>query len=347
MRLELMLVLAVSGAATGVSTEEAKDAMVALNRAYWDGTRHYFRKTPEADGARLDFWMTAHVWECVMDACERHGAPEFKEQIGQVYDGFLEAHPDWRTNPYNDDVMWWTIAGARASRITGEDRYLTKAKSEFDRVWTQEVNATLNGGMWWRSDSHRSKNACVNGPAVITAMELAWALKDESYAAKARELYAWERATLFDPNTGAVYDNISTRGRVSRRLFTYNQGTFIGAAVRLYRWSGDACYLADANLAADCMRQRLCDPNGILKSEGQGDGGTFKLIGARYLVELAQATQRQDLLDWLGKNAETAWSNRRRSDNIMGFDWSRPVRDDQIIQCQTAAAPVVLLNLLR
>ncbi len=347
MRLGLMLVLVLGSAASGVTTEEAKEAMVALNRAYWDGTRHYFRKTPEADSPRLDFWMTAHVWECVMDAYERHGAPEYKEQIGQVYDGFIEAHPDWRTNPYNDDVMWWTIACVRAYRITGEERYLTKAKSEFDRIWAQEVDETLGGGMWWRNDSHRSKNACVNGPAAITALELAAVLKDESYADKARELYAWERASLFDPNTGAVYDNISTRRRVSRRLFTYNQGTFIGAARRLYRWSDDARYLADANLAADCMRQRLCDPNDILKREGQGDGGTFKLIAARYLVELAETTQREDLVDWLRENADTAWDNRRRSDNIMGFDWSRPVKDDEVVQSQSAAAAVVLLNLLK
>jgi predicted alpha-1,6-mannanase (GH76 family) len=321
--------------------------MAALNRAYWDATQHCFRKTPAADGKRLDFWMTAHVWGCVMDAYERHGDARYKEQIGQVYDGFIEANPDWRTNPYNDDVMWWTIACARAYGITREERYLTKARSEFDRLYGREADAALGGGMWWRSDSHRSKNACVNGPAAITAMDLALALKDATYADKARGLYAWERATLFDPNTGAVYDNVNTTGRVSRRLFTYNQGTFIGAALRLYRWSADTRYLADANLAADCMRQRLCNVDGILKSEGQGDAGTFKLIGVRYLVELAQTTQRKDLFDWLRKNADMAWRNRRVSDNIMGFDWSKPVKDEEVIQCQSAAAGVVLLNLLK
>ena len=187
----------------------------------------------------------------------------------------------------------------------------------------------------------------MNGPAAITAMELSFALKDETYAGKARDLYAWERATLFDPNTGAVYDNANTTGRVRRRLFTYNQGTFIGAALRLYRWSGDKHYLADAILAGDCMRQRLCNQDGILKSEGQGDAGTFKLIGVRYLVELAQTTQRKDLFDWLRKNADTVWQNRRVSDNIMGFDWSRPVKDEEVIQCQSAAAGVVLVNLLK
>ncbi|MBN2130017.1 MAG: glycoside hydrolase family 76 protein [Sedimentisphaerales bacterium] len=347
MHLAMMCVWVLSCSVGSVPSADAKDAMTALNRAYWDATQHCFRKTPAADSKPLDFWMTAHVWECVMDAYERHGDAQYKEQIGQVYDGFIEAHPDWQTNPYNDDVMWWTIACVRAYGITREERYLTKARSEFDRLYGSQVDAALGGGMWWRNDSHRSKNACVNGPAAITALDLALALKDETYADKARSLYAWERATLFDPNTGAVYDNANTRGRVSRRLFTYNQGTFIGAALRLYRRTEDTHYLADAVLAADCMRQRLCNQDGILKSEGQGDAGTFKLIGVRYLVELAQTTQRKDLFDWLEKNADTAWRNRRVSDNIMGFDWSRPVSDEEVIQCQSAAAGVVLLNLLK
>ncbi len=347
MRMAMAWVLVLSSCAGASPAQDARDAMLALNRAYWDATQHCFRKTPAANSPRLDFWMTAHVWECVMDACERHGDAQYREQIGQVYDGFIEAHPDWRTNPYNDDVMWWTIACVRAYGITGQERYLIRARSEFDRLYDRERDTALGGGMWWKSDVHGSKNACVNGPAAITAMALALALREAAYAEKARDLYAWQRATLFDPNTGAVYDNINAAGRVSRRLFTYNQGTFIGAAIRLHRWSSDPHYLADANLAADCMRRRLCNAAGILKSEGQGDGGTFKLIAVRYLVELAQATHRKDLFDWLGKNAATAWQNRRASDQIMGFDWSRPVRDDEIIQCQSAAAGVVLLNLLR
>ena len=347
MQVGLTAVLVLSSWAAAVPDQPAKDAMDTLNRVYWDGTQQYFRRTPGPDGKRLDFWMTAHVWECVMDATERHGDAAYKQQIGQVYDGFLEAHPDWRGNPYNDDVMWWTIACVRAHRLTGEQRYLDKAKAEFDRLYAQEVDDTLDGGMWWKSDEHETKNACVNGPAAITALDLAAALQDETYANKGRDLYAWERAKLFDTQTGAVYDNMNTKERVTRWRFTYNQGTFIGAALRLYRATNEKQYLDDAALAGRYMRERLCNEDGILKSEGQGDGGTFKLIGVRYMVELAEVTKDQVTLDWLGKNADTVWKNRRASDGIMGFDWSRPVKDDEVIECQSAAGGVVLLNLLK
>lgn len=347
MRVGLIWILLVGSCLGAVPIERAKEAMDALNRAYWDPTDRCFRKTPGADSKPLDFWMTAHVWECVMDAYERHRDRDYKEQIGDVYDGFVAAHPDWSTNPYNDDIMWWTIACVRAYHVTGRQRYLYKATSEFDRLYEREVDTRLGGGMWWKSDSHRSKNACVNGPAAITAMELALARKDNAYAEKACDLYKWERATLFDPDTGVVNDNINRRGRVTHWRFTYNQGTFIGAALRLYRHTGQIQYLDDAILAGKFMRERLVTSDGILKSEGQGDGGTFKLIGVRYMVELAEVTKDQGLLDWLDKNAQTAWRNRRTSDNIMGFDWSRPVKDDEVIECQSAAAAVVLLNLLR
>ncbi len=346
MRSVQMGIILLAAIAGSVSADRSKEAMDALNKVYWDASGGYFRVDERPDSNQLDFWMTAHVWECVMDAFERHNAPEYRTQIDQVYDGFVKAHPDWTTNPYNDDIMWWTIACARAYRINQSKRYLEKARSEFDRVYAQEVDDRMGGGMWWKSDSHRSKNACVNGPAAITAMELFFILKDESYAQKARDLYAWERDKLFDPNTGAVYDNLSTRNRVSRGLYTYNQGTFIGAALRLYRWTKQQQYLDDAILAGEFMRQKQCNSEGILKSEGQRDGGTFKLIGVRYSVELAKAAKRQDSFDWLRKNADTVWANRRSSDNIMGYDWSRQVRTDESIECQSAAGGVVLLNLL-
>lgn len=341
-----LLFVIITSAGFTATDPNSRIAMDALNKSYWDASGQYFRLTDQTDSKPLDFWITAHLWQCVMDAYERHGDKKYRIQMNQVYDGFIKAYPDWTENPFNDDIMWWTIACTRAYRITSDKRYLNKARLEFDRIYAGQVDDILGGGMWWKSDSHRSKNACVNGPAAITAMELFFALKDRSYADKALQLYSWQRSRLFDAETGAVYDNITTRRRIRRWLFTYNQGTFIGAALRLYRWTGQQNYLDDALLAGRFMRSNLCNEQGILKSEGQGDGGTFKLIGVRYMVELAGAAKSQDTLDWLRKNAETVWANRRTSDNIMGYDWSKQVKSNDVIHCQSAAGGVVLLNLL-
>ena len=126
----IMLGIILSVLAGSVSGNDAKIAMDALNKVYWDASGQYFRMNEKADSKRLDFWMTAHVWECVMDSYQRHSDVQYRTQIDQVYDGFVKAYPDWSSNPFNDDIMWWTIACARAYRITGNERYLKRARLE-------------------------------------------------------------------------------------------------------------------------------------------------------------------------------------------------------------------------
>lgn len=44
----------------------------------------------------------------------------------------------------------------------------------------------------------------------------------------------------------------------------YNQATFIGSAVMLYKATGEKAYLDDAVLAADYVRNEMCDADGLL-----------------------------------------------------------------------------------
>ena len=80
-----------------------------------------------AGSKKADFWFAAQLWDTVMDQYERTGGADVRRQIDAVYDGFVRQHPDWTTNKYNDDIMWWAIACARAYQLTGDERYLKKA----------------------------------------------------------------------------------------------------------------------------------------------------------------------------------------------------------------------------
>jgi hypothetical protein len=63
-----------------------------------------------------------------------------------------------------------------------------------------------------------------------------------------------------------------------------NQGTYIGAAVLLYQQTKDKTYLDEAIRTAEWTKANLCvTDQRILRSEGQGDGGAFKGIFARYM----------------------------------------------------------------
>jgi predicted alpha-1,6-mannanase (GH76 family) len=327
--------------AQAVTPAEADAAFNALNKLYWDPTTKYFHK--EEQGSRkTDFWFEAQLWDTVMDQYDRTGSADVKRQIDEVYDGFIAAYPDWTKNKYNDDIMWWTIACARAYEITREERYLKKAKGSFDFVYDNFLDTAMGGGLYWLNQ-RTSKNSCVNCPAIIAAARLSVLLKDDSYLEKAKSLYVWQKKTLTDGD-GRVFDSIRynpTRqsNRVGRGSLTYNQGTFIGAAALLYQQTKDKTYLNDALKAAEWTRANLCvTDQRILRDEGQGDAGAFKGILVRYMKLLINQCGQTQFLSWMKANADAAWRNRRLADNIMGSNWTSPAGTR--IQSQTATSAV-------
>jgi predicted alpha-1,6-mannanase (GH76 family) len=208
----------------------------------------------------------------VMDQYDRTGSADVKRQINDVYDGFVKRYPNWTTNKYNDDIMWWAIACGRAYKITGDERYLEKSKGSFDFVYDNFLDTPHGGGLFWTSD-RTSSNSCINSPGVIAAARLSVFLKDDAYLAKAKSLYAWQKKTLTD-GTGRVLDNVrydknKKTPQVNKAALTYNQGTYIGAAVLLYKETNEKAYLDDAIKTAEWTKGNLCvTAQRILKNEG-------------------------------------------------------------------------------
>ena len=330
--------------AQAVTPAEADAAFNSLNKVYWDPGAKSFRKDEEGS-KKADFWFAAQLWDTVMDQYDRTGSAEVKRQINEVYDGFIKQYPDWTTNKYNDDIMWWAIACTRAYKITNDERYLKKAKASFDFVHDNFLDDKFGGGLYWINE-RTCKNSCINSPAVIAAVRLSVLLKDPTYLEKAKSLYAWQKKTLTDGN-GKVFDNINhdkarQTTRIGRFSLTYNQGTYIGAAVLLYQQTKDKTYLDDAIKTAQWTKDNLCiTDQRILKSEGQGDGGAFKGIFVRYMKPLVYECGRTEFLPWMKANADAAWRNRRPADNIMGHDWTVPA--GARIQSQTATSAVAVV----
>ena len=155
------------------------------------------------------------------------------------------------------------------------------------------------------------KNACSNSPTVITTARLYNVLGREEDLRWAKDIYAWEKKALFDD--GAIYDSVNgDTGKIGRFCLTYNQGTFIGAAVDLYKITGEKAYIDDAVRAADYTLDSLTVEGGILQPEGSRDGGIFKGIFVRYFTELIldgdlPAETRDRYVSFLSRNAETLW----------------------------------------
>jgi predicted alpha-1,6-mannanase (GH76 family) len=306
------------GTALGFTSSDADTLFDAYTKAFYheQGGRAWFAESTE--GGRASFWMRAEEMEMVLDAYERTTNARPLVMFTNLFRGFLADHgTNWSRNPFNDDIMWMVIACARAHLLTRNPDFRGVARTNFDLCYARSASSDLGGGLWWKTNN-QSKNACVNGPGAIAAFLLGRATGEEAYFTKATNIFLWERATLFDPATGRVFDNINASGRVRRFALTYNQGTFVGAANLLG-------YTNEARLAAMFTMTQLCKEGYLPASGEKGDGGGFNGIAARWMVQFMKDRKEQAAFEpWLQKNAEAAWQARRSPDNLSWCRWPEP-----------------------
>lgn len=298
------------------TAEEAMDIFLA---------NFYVREEDSGYIVGEDFWQQAEIFEIVIDAYDRTKDKKYLDLMNEMYRGFLKKHgEDWSSNEYNDDIMWMTIGCARAYEATGQSEYLEQARKHFkvvfDRAWSED----LGGGLFWKTEN-KTKNSCINCPAVIAACLLHQITGEDEYMEKALMIYKWQRENLFG-TTGAVFDAYDLTTGVNQWASTYNQGTFIGAAMLLYQYSGEESYLEDAVLAADYTVETMFSGQ-VMNTEGDGkDLPGFKGILARWMGRFVRECGQEQYTDWLEKNAGTAWRNRNTK-GVMWTLWNQKTED--------------------
>ena len=292
--------------------QQMADGMTnALIKRFWGAEfpgykkRYYFNYGSDMSNMTTEhYWPQAHAMDVIVDAYMRTGDKKYLDMYplwlkGAPKFNFAGRKEDAWWNPFVDDMEWMVLAQIRMYESTSEKKYLKKAMQMYnDWIWPQwgpEDEAPWYGGITWKTDVEKSKNACSNGPAAIIAARL-YNFYDEAgmkgkkpreqYLAEAKKIYHWLKATLFQPS-GAVADNMARNGEINRKwIFTYNQGTFLGAAHELYKITGDKQYLADAVKAADYVIEHMSRNRGVLGNATEGDGGLFHGIFFRYFVKL-------------------------------------------------------------
>jgi predicted alpha-1,6-mannanase (GH76 family) len=348
--------------AEAFTTSNADTAMTAFVSTFYDSSAKYFYTNsdhlihPEHaygpdGGLYTDFWWEAQLWETVMDAYERTGSTTYRTMIDDIYTGFNAKYTDMMANKFNDDLGWWALACLRAYELTGTVEYLNRGSFLFDQIYAEWDTNFYNGGIWWRSDAHNpnvsasaQKNMATNAPMVITAIKLRYAFNDTSFLTKATQIYNWTKTTLV--NGSKINDHIEGPGSgiVKDWDFTYNYGTFLGAAVSLYQATGNTVYLTDANNAAQYVIDKMVSAQTLLY-EGENDAPGFKMVFARNLNRLRVQGGQSQYLNFLQQNATQAWNHRRSSDNIIGSDWLRPTGAGYV-QSIAAAAGASILQLV-
>lgn len=320
----------------------------ALIKNFWGANfkghpeRYYFNYGSNMSNMTTNhYWPQAHAMDVLVDAYMRTGDKLYKDLYplwwkgAPVYNfaGKMNSKDPW-WNVFVDDMEWIVLAQIRMFESTGNKEYIDKARQIYDDwiwpTWGPEDEAPWFGGITWKTDVDKSKNACSNGPAALVAARLyrffdQAQFKDgkvrNAYLNEAIKIFTWEKNVLFDRNSGAVYDNINAKGEIQKNwIFTYNAGTFLGAAHELYLITGDKQYLDDAVLAGRYVTEQL-SKNGILPDATSGDGGLFHGIFFRYFVKLINEETleigvRKKFHDWF-TNLATVMAEQGVNPNTM------------------------------
>ncbi|MDP4208329.1 MAG: glycoside hydrolase family 76 protein [Bacteroidota bacterium] len=309
-------------------TNAADSSSKALVNYFWNTQQKYFNNT-NTGNTQFNYWPQAHALDIMVDAYARTSDQSYLSYINQWYDGVNAKNGNTFLNTFYDDMEWNALAMLRAYNATKDEKFKTAVST----VWTDIQtgwNDIAGGGICWNKNQTYNKNVPANAPACILAARLYQQFNNQSDLDWAKKIYDWMKSTVFDAGTGFVCDGINGNndGKKSTWSFTYNQGTFIGSALELYKITKESIYLNDAIKAADyALNSNTNSADRLLKDEGNGDGGLFKGIFVRYftqlilLPDLPEAT-RTRYISFLKYNARTLWLNGTSKANVLyGTYW--------------------------
>ncbi|PKD16394.1 hypothetical protein APR41_08575 [Salegentibacter salinarum] len=293
---------------------------------------------------KFHYWWNAHMVDILIDGYLRTKDKSYLPKIKDLVRGIKISNQDNFQIFFNDDMEWLGIACVRAYQATGDEEYKQVAEylwEEIKKGWT-EVHG---GGIIWRTDTPEEKNACSNGPGALLALNLYNINNTQAELEWAKKIFEWQKNTLVDPVTGLVWDNISYQNAepvINKELvLSYNQGTYIGAATQLFNHTGNKEYLEEAwKTTKSLITSPKLTYEGILRSEGQGDGGLFKGILVRNLTLLAENPslenqRKESLLNFLTYNANTLITfGLDKEEMVVGPNWAQKPKEHTDLSTQ-------------
>lgn len=295
---------------------------------YWNEALGMFDNAHPCQNCNTQFhyWRQAHAIDILLDGYEITADDRYLEYVHKMRAGLRRRNGGHLFNDFYDDMQWMALALLRVHTLTGDPEYLRDA----ERLWLDIRGGwsdLYGGGIAWRKSQRDYKNAPSNGPAAILAARLYQTTGRQEYLDWATQIFSWLKANLVEPGSGLVWDGINRTGdgTIDKGwMFTYNQGTFVGAAVALWEATRDMAYLADARQTMASALSFFRDFGGVFRDEGQGDGGLFRGIMIRYFVELDRVDPGQEALRTaLRTNAESLLTVRTQH-GTFGPLWRPP-----------------------
>jgi hypothetical protein len=154
---------------------------------------------------------------------------------------------------YYDDNDWVGIELARLYKATHKPALLGTAEAimAFEMAgWQTDPELACPGGIPFSNSSENTdRNTVTNAPAAELAVQLYRITRRAEYLRFAEMAYQWVRHCLLLPG-GLYADHIRRHGEIEPTVWSYNQGTMIGAGTLLYQATHNSGYLYQARQTA-------------------------------------------------------------------------------------------------
>lgn len=217
----------------------------------------------------------------------------------------------WTTGKHRfwDDNAWIALDMLQAWRQTGDQRYL---KSVEEMMPFFDAGIRDDGGVWWQENNpEMSVNTCSTAPVEQVMLGMYEATGKQQYLNRALRIDRFLEQRL-QREDGLYIDHIGADGRVNDAIWSYNQGTPIGASVQLYRITGDQVYLERAKRTADAVMTWAARGDTLWKQPP-----AFNAILFRNLLALDAVAPDPRYRTLLHTYLDRAWNEAR--DSTSGF----------------------------
>ena len=213
---------------------------------------------------------------------------------------------------FYDDNQWVGITAMDAFAATKDNKWLEVGKEIYGFMMTG-YDTVGGGGLYWEEGNYKSKNTCSNGPGIILALQLYKATDDKTYLDTALQLYNWVNGNLRSP-AGLYYDNLNLNKKtVDKRLYSYNTGTMLQAAVYLFEITKDKKYLKQATTIADSSIVYFLAENKFK------DDYWFSAVLLRGYQHLLKYNQDKKYIIAFKAGLDEALSNNKNVNGLMGI----------------------------
>jgi glycosyl hydrolase family 76 len=221
---------------------------------------------------------------------------------------------------YYDDNEWVGIELARLYELDHDPAALQQAEQimEFVMAGWQTTGPSAQqlpcpGGVpFSNAKSNTSRNTVTDGPGAELAVQLYRITHEARYLQFAEMAYEWVRQCLLEPS-GLYADHINLDGSVQRTLWSYNQGSMMGAGTLLYQVTHDGAYLYQARQTARAAVAYFT------YSRLSSENPFFVAVYFRNLLYLDSVTKDPPGAKPVREYAYYAWQRHRLSDNLFAY----------------------------